>query len=344
MRSRVYVESIKLVTRVATASDENGRMPAVQIRRTEIVLGGTMPRAVAPGCRPVRLARFQPFARVRHPFLAVFTDFVQLARGSLHVEQIFIVGHGILGIVNPTDIMGHIAHLRDRTVRMMDNHVVSPTHQHLCLAVTIPVESYGIELFIGSRLHVRADVDVPQPFSLDVVHLDAVVSRSVGHVRHSGRTRIKTLGDNLRHPVAIDIGQHGIVEHIVFRQVLAVTSFHFRARHSKEACILSCKGIETEFLETFDGVTLFPLLAFHHGSHRISGFGRSSRMDIVTRRQPFGHQLTVGIKVVSHIVVLLAQHTPTHEVSTSALGDSGHKAASQFVHRPLGTQIHCAAS
>ena len=56
--------------------------------------------------------------------------------------------------------MGHIAHLRDRTVRMMDNHVVSPTHQHLCLAVTIPVESYGIELFIGSRLHVRADVDV----------------------------------------------------------------------------------------------------------------------------------------------------------------------------------------
>ena len=161
MRSRVYVESIKLVTRVATASDENGRMPTVQIRRTEIVFGGTMPRTVAPSGRPVRLARFQPFARVRHPFLAVFPDFVQFACGTLHIEQILVIGHGIFGIVNLTDIMGHIAHFRDRAVRMMDNHIVRPTHQHFGSAVFIPVESYGIELFIGSRLHVRTDINVP---------------------------------------------------------------------------------------------------------------------------------------------------------------------------------------
>ena len=57
--------------------------------------------------------------------------------------------------------MGHIAHFRDRAVRMMDNHIVRPTHQHFSSAVFIPIESYGIELFIGSRLHVRTDINVP---------------------------------------------------------------------------------------------------------------------------------------------------------------------------------------
>ena len=104
---------------------------------------------------------------------------------------------------------------------MMDNHIVGTTHQHLGLAVAIPVVAHSIILLVRARHHVRSQVYPPQTVSLQRVALDAMVGRVVGHRRAVGP--IVTLQQEFAHAIAIDIGQSNVIDIIVVGDIGAPT-------------------------------------------------------------------------------------------------------------------------
>ena len=123
-------------------------MATIQEGCTKVVLGGTVSVAVAP---VVGIATRQGIA---HPQGSVGADGVGFACCSFQIEQVLgtAVGVGHIGRLahGIASVHVHVADIRCRAVFVVNNHVVSTTHQHLGLAVTVPVVAHGIVLLVGT--------------------------------------------------------------------------------------------------------------------------------------------------------------------------------------------------
>ena len=250
----IHAEGFHVVLGVAAAPEEDKGMTTVEEGSAEVVLCRTVSVAVAP---VVGIASWQG---VGHPQRSVVADGIGLARSTLQIEQVLgtrvRVGHvGRLqdGVAR---VHVHVADVGHGAVGMVDNHVVGSAHQDFGLAVTVPVVAHGIILLVRPRHHVRPEVNPPQTVALDVVALDAVVGRVVGHRRAIGT--VVALHDELAHAVAVHVGQGNVVDVVVVGNVGAPTGVQFL--HGKldvllaEAC---CLG------------TLLLLHAAHHGGYLI---------------------------------------------------------------------------
>ena len=240
MRVGIHGERLHVVLGVASPSEEDERVPAIEEWRTEIVLSGPVSVAVAP---VVGIAARQ---RISHPESAIVTDGVGFGCGPLHVEQVFRprvgVGHISRVCQRVARIDIHVSHIGLSAIGMIDDHVVGTTHEHLRLAVAVPVVAHDVVLLIRSGAHVGSQVDIPQSVALDVVALQEVVCRVVGHgTRPSGVAVevVVALHQEFRHPVAVDIGQCDIVDAVVAGDVSTPSrqdgfdsELHVLGRHS----------------------------------------------------------------------------------------------------------------
>ena len=220
----IYAESLHVVLSVAASGQEDERMSPVQERCSEVVLRRAVTVAVAP------VAGIAAWQRVVHPELSVGAYGVWLARGPLEVEQILSsrVGIGTIGIVvshGVACVYVHVADVGHSSVWVVNNHVVGPSHEHLGLAVGVPVVAHGIILLIGTGDHVGPQVDPPQPVAFQVVDLDVVVARVVADGIDPGGIVVGTvvaLHDEFRDAVAREVGQCDVVDVAVSGHVAAV--------------------------------------------------------------------------------------------------------------------------
>ena len=204
---------------------------------------------------------------------------------------------------------------------MVNNHVVGSTHQDFGLAVTVPVVAHGIILLVGSRHHVRPEVNPPQTVALDVVALDAVVGRVVGHRRAIGT--VVALHDELAHAVAIHVGQGNVVDVVVVGNVGAPTGVQFL--HGKLDVLLA----EARYLGT-----LLLLHAAHHGGNLILRPCTPLGVGVIGHFQRgLVHLHAIAVKVVLRVVILFAEDAPAHERAASRR--NGHHPTIQLVGRAL---------
>ena len=348
---RIHLQCTHLVARVAATAQEDGWRAAIQIGCAEIVLARTVTRVLlAPDggilsrsliINVSGLALLESGQRIEHrsPLVGAVPAQIGLARLAVQVEQILLAMMGVFltGAARAAIVVGHVAHVDGLARSRVNDHVVGTAHQHLGLAVHVPVIAYHIPLLVGTGHHVRPEVNPPEALTRSLVALIEVEVGLVGSLAQIA-LRIVALHDELHHAVARHIGQRDIIDDIArggrsairdrVADDLAHTVHHRLHRHVKI-------GIGPRP----DGCRLALRHAAHHRLHLIGSRAAGIGIAEVRHRQVLGHLRSVAIKVILRVVILFAKHAPRHDVG-SGIG-YGHNATVQFVGHALCLSTAC---
>ena len=357
---RINVEGCHLMLRVATASQENAWFMPIQIRSTEIVLHRAVStvvlsiRCTTPNLHvslfisrstisSCKFIAFESLQRISHPLLAALTNRIEFARLAVHVEQVFSTHTSVLRVIDLSSIkVWSVTNCSGRTISMMNNDVVCTTHQHLCLAVHIPVESNGIPLLIGTCHHVWSQVNPPEQFTFQRQHLYAVESRRVARLSQCS-TREITFHNQFWNTITRHVSRHSIVVFILAAYIIASTVVSGRTRDSQITRVPSRHSVIIEILRpALDSRTLLTLNTSHHGRHLVRSRCVSCRVEEIGLLQSRRQQSTVSIQVVGHIVIFLTEFSPAHEITLTIRSNRCHESTVQLVGKTLskGSRNH----
>ena len=224
----------------------------------------------------------------------------------------------------------------------MNNDVVCTTHQHLCLAVHIPVESNGIPLLIGTCHHVWTQVNPPKQFTFQRQNLYAVESRRVARLTQCS-TREITFHYQFWNTITRHVGRHSIVVFILAAYIIACTVVSGRTCNSQITRIPSRYSVIIEILRpALHSRTFLTLNTSHHGRNLVRSRCVSCRVEEIGLLQSRRQQSTVSIQVVGHIVIFLTEFSPAHEITLTIRSYRCHESTVQLVGKTLskGSRNH----
>src|SRR5574344_882099 len=302
---RIHVQRTHLMSSVATSSEENARFASVQIRCAKIVLAGAVSSVscLAPNSAVVALPCLETGKRVIHrrELAARLVPAVRLAGLPVQVEQVL---RPIAGIFVSWSHIVHVANVHHLSTRQMENHVVCTSHEALGLSVHVPIVCHEIPLLVRTSHEVGTEVYPPKSPAIQRVALIVVKPRGVARITYVAR--IVALHKKLHHAIAIHIAQRHVVEHILARYVTSVAIYD-RCHLDVEISIFPSGN--------FLALQVCRLVALHDRHYMIATAGSAARVTVVRCLQVLGKQSAVAIKIVGDVIILFAQHSPTHEVA-----------------------------
>ena len=303
-----------LVACIDAAGKEDAGVAPIEARCAEEVFRGTVPAVIlrhAPRLGIVGLAAFIERQRIGDAL-------VGLARQSVHVEQIFALGgHKPVGAAagGGTYVDRGVAYGVGGAVGHVDDGAVGGTHHCLGASVTVPVIGDDVLLVVLEVAHVGAAVHPPEAGAVEFEAFEDGVFALVTFPGVGGihLALVVELHQDFQLPVAIDVGAGGVIG---------------------DEAAFDALVLQFDFLVTGapggDGLAWLLLLAAHHGAYGVAARGAAARVLEVGHAERFVVQFrAVAIHVVGHVVVLLAQYSPSEIDARARL--HGHQAAVQHV-------------
>ena len=186
----------------------------------------------------------------------------------------------------------------------MNDHVISTTHDHLSLTVSIPVVSNGIQFDVTSAQNIGTTINPPQALTFQVVTFDVVECVLVSQFIIEGA---QSLDDKLTDAITRDISQGNVVDNISAGRCYIASITPIDGRNRK-IIILT---VPTRYLSTF-----LHLLATYHRCYLVSAGRIAASINKIRYFQRSGVDLySIAIEIIIRIIILLAKHPPTDEIT-----------------------------